>query len=130
MKYWTLLCLLIHVFQITYTCNCICKRYFFLDWEDSIKTSSNNVNEGPTDNNVDGSQTKGNFLKDVNSLFEFFFVCVTTSSRNTLAICCGITRICDGLIFVDSVGTHKHKYIFVIIIKKLRVFFFQFVHYI
>lgn len=110
--------LLIHVIVFV-------RGIFFLDWEDSIKTSSNNVNEGPTDNNVDGSQTKGNFLKDVNSLFEFLFVCVTTSSRNTLAICCGITRICDGLIFVDSVGTHKHKYIFVIIIKKLRVFFFN-----
>lgn len=57
--------LLIHVIVFV-------RGIFFLDWEDSIKTASNNVNEGPTDNNVDGSQTKGNFLKDVNSLFEFF----------------------------------------------------------
>lgn len=64
----------------------------------------------------------------VNFLF-FRFVCFfdlhKTSGQSTLAIHCRIIRIRDGLIFVDSIGSHKQKKkIFVIIIKKSQEFFF------
>lgn len=85
MKYWTLLCLLIHVSQITY--NRICEFLFFR--------------------------------------FVCFFDLHKTSGQSTLAIHCRIIRIRDGLIFVDSIGSHKQKKkIFVIIIKKSQEFFF------